>query len=255
LVLTIKIYCELVDEIWHIRTGETIEAGLLGDNLDQLKELMKYYHFLEKDTKSVIDPSKTVMDKDLVFILAHTVELKGLLEGSYYVPVGSTVIDSIPELSQYFGSDDFIVGSQQTYRSIDGNTDVLNDTSLLVMKRDVSVVLEFDNGGITVEEVAELVEEVSVVAKVAPEEIIVEVEANDQGRILRVTLFLSDSEVGTAVNTALNELDKSKCSGVICRTTQTYLKVKELNMESARQHQPLKYVISLLMIGVLFRSL
>jgi len=223
IILTFRITCDMVENgIWYIQTGRTLGDGVVEGDAELLAELFRSYHLVDKNDTSVQFTNASLIDKDIEIILGHLVNVAGSLHGSYFVIDGASLNESIPSLSTYLQSNEYIVGIQEVNGAINKSMVVDDDLNLVVLKRENIVVLEFEVG-VPVNDVSGIIDLICDVSGITPDSLLVEVESDNNGMVLKCLVYVPNANIGSVIVDAVNNLDKSKCHTVLCRTKNAYI--------------------------------
>ena len=162
----------------------------------------------------------------------------------------TTVVEGVPELGTYFESVYYAVGDSYTHDSIEANTLVEHDMNLTVMKRNViDIDLEPGVDSVNVTDVASTV---SAITGIPVDEIIVEVQVDDKGEILRVVVTISDAHSAQVLVDAVNNVDKDHCaSEFLCRSKQARINTDYAWLSTGNRHNMLLPTIIMLFASFL----
>jgi len=193
-------------------------------------ELFEYHLIPSGFTPSPINEIKktTVIEDDIELIPYILISIAGIIEDRIYIEAdGMThkLDDSVRLLKPYLESDEYAVGDSELNTVLKGDTVLSRNFEIVVMERH-RVKVEFDEK-IRVSDISETViaSEISDLTGIEQSRIIVEVEGDSEGFVVRVIITLPDEEKGMTVVDRLNNIqnDDHCQSGVFCRNHKASL--------------------------------
>jgi len=152
----------------------------------------------DPSTSNEINKTK-IIEGDLVLVPYYMVTVSGeIINGTYYVNAGnqsSAIIGSIPDLVEYFKSQDYVVGDSNTNALVHYYTILTGDMNITVMSRSAVASIDMDER-LSASEVneSEIALAISDLTGVDASEILIELVVNDKGYVIRVIVILPDTE-------------------------------------------------------------
>jgi len=144
----------------------------------------------------------------------------GEVDGRWVV-LKDTAFTDIEELKQYFESDRYIVGDLDSNDIVDSSMVVTRDVSLVVRIKNEVVVIEFENPVMTEVTMSDVALLISEATGIDMEELILDVVSNEQGQILRIVVYINDSDKANSIKTMIDNIDRTEghcTAGILCRS-------------------------------------
>jgi len=209
-----------------VMSGTTLESN------DIPADVFKYHLFVDGTTPSKTNEytKTTIVETEVQLIPYLLVSVGGEVKEDVYVEAGveHTVGDSVDKLKQYFDSKDYVVGDVDKNTVLDEKSKITANTRIVVMERH-AVELEIEKESVVGAEADphDIATKISAMSGVNVETILVEVETDKNGYVVRVLLFLGSSEQCDVVVNAVNNLKKDgTCPyGIICRVVKARVAV------------------------------
>jgi len=136
-------------------------------------------------------------------------------------------------LKQYIESKSYAVGDSEHNILIMDNTKVTGDMVIVVMKRNV-ILIEIDQASVLASElnVSELALTIGNLTGIDASNILIELEVDEQGYVIRVIVMLNDVDECEQVIAAVNDLDECESTPVLCHS-HARLVVDDVSISSA----------------------
>jgi len=200
--------------------------GIPLEESDIPDEILKY-HLIPKGMSptSSNEFKKTdifeVEDDEIDVVPYHLVTIDGVIVENIYLEADDVhYLGNISNglLEQYFYSEDYVVGSSDTNTLLDPDDVVEGDINVVVMKEN-KVVIEIEESTVLAGDAVESViaESLSALTGIDKNSIIVFVEVDSEGYVLKLDVFVKDNESCETVAKAVEDLPKDNCTyGVVC---------------------------------------
>jgi len=163
----------------------------------------------------------TVIDKnlDLVTYCKVTVEEEEADEKKYYVETDSDV-ESVGQLKTYMEDEDYAVGDSDNNNVLTVQSTVTGDMTIIVIKRNVVVFDIDESASFNVEDVsltaiAAIIDSLTGIARTS---ILVELETDEQGNVVRVVAIMNDIEKCRATAEAVNNDVNCYSYNILCHS-------------------------------------
>jgi len=192
---------------------------------------------------------------DIKVMYHWNVKSSGIIDGRWFVKDKSSIGD-ISELRQYFESkEEYVVGDLNTNELIESNTIVMQDMNIIVNKKDKIVIVEFDDGvrEVNISEVANMISEAT---GIDIKKLIVSVEINEKGEVVRVLLYVDNDAAANTIVDMINGLDRdSSCNaGILCVTRRAYIPIQSEVLEMSYKHTESISVMILLGLVLIYTA-
>jgi len=220
-----------------VLSGLTMEENSIPD------EVYKY-HLIPSGkaaTESNEFKKTTIIGGAVDLIPYHLITVEGEVEKSVYVEADGKqrrVSEVLKELEEYMDSDEYVIGDEETNMVLDEDALVDGNMKVRVM-RHYCVVIEMEEGSVLAVEVnvTKLAEDISSVTGIDKKNILITIEVDDEGYVVRVIITLTTTEMGELVVAKVNELVKDdECfSFVLCRSRRAYVLVKTESLSQGKQ--------------------
>jgi len=203
--------------------------GLTMEECGVSSEILKYHLFVKGLDPSTSNEYKknTIIDFgiDTVLVPYYKITIKGIINGTHFVQPG-TIVGNVESLQQYINSDEYAVGDCDNNMLFLGNqTTIERDTNIIVRKKFV-VVIDIDKSTVLASDLntSEIAAAITDLTRIELTDILIEIELDEQGYVVRLVVMLSDSNECEQVVIAVNELDKGEqCqASVLCRSKSAH---------------------------------
>jgi len=121
--------------------------------------------------------------------------------------------------------------------------------AVVVNKKNKIVVIEFDSASNDMN-TSDFVKVISEATGVDAEKLVINVETNKRGEIVRVLLYIDNDKDANIIVDMINDLDKgNNCqAGIICRSKHAYISIEYVEIEIAYSESMEKIAIMCLMM-------
>jgi len=214
--------------------SQTIKVfnGTSFEDNDVPEEIFNYHLVVNgsKPSPSNEYTKTTIIDDDVELVPYHFVNISGEKNDSRYVDPGSTSnLGDESGLKDYFESDEYVVGDATNHTILDEKSPITGDMNIIVMPRNV-VIIEIEKYILRVDvNLTYVAECISKLAGIDINSILIDVEVDEEGYVVRLLIILNDTELCRFVESAVNNLLKDgNCQfGILCRNTGARILVKE----------------------------
>ena len=142
------------------------EKLLIGETLEQVANLFGFSmeaFFVRVDNTNMVLNKSSIIEADVVLVLCHNVTVSGVLNDSWLIP-HDTKLSEINKLSQFFVSSFIIYNATNPSHVFNGSTAVTKDIHCAIVNvSKQEIIIEFDDGNITVEDVEETITDLVVI--------------------------------------------------------------------------------------------
>ena len=174
---------------------------------------------------------------DLSFRDSFDVTITGVLNLSISVKPG-TRFGAVVELSQYFDYDHFVVMKYGDETVIYNSASVITGDMQIVVKKISRVVIDIEPVDSEDVNSSSVIKTISEIVGIDPDSIILDIVVNEEGKVIRIDVIVSDSAAAISIAETVNGIDKgSNCvSGVLCRSKRAYVSGDALSFSSVSRH-------------------
>ena len=220
---------ELNEDV-DVLEGISLEENGVPDSL-----FNKYHLVPEGITPSPANEYKksTIVHESIDLIPYHIVQISGEMSKTRYVKAdGRSLGESVSELESYLKSKQYTVGDIDKNSLLNSDSSINDDMNIKVMKRNI-VVIDTEGDILEVDvNVSEIAESISVLTGIDLDDIMIDLEVDEQGYVIRVIVALKDSEMSDTVVKAVNDLEKGSGCGagdVLCRSRNARILIDDLS--------------------------
>jgi len=203
------------------------------------KDVLKY-HFIPKglNPSSENEISKsTIIEDDIELIPYRLIKITGEITKTIYIMADTAHynLDDNSDLKKYLSSKDYAIGDNDSRALLSGDSEVDGDISIIVMKKNI-VVIDMEEEAVLAADVntKEIAESVSALTGIGVENILVDIDVDEAGYVIRIIVIVQDYEMSENVASSINELVKDKSSqcnyGVLCRSKSARIVVGDLSV-------------------------
>jgi len=164
---------------------------------------------------------KTIIEDEMNLVPCYMIEVNGEMNEVAYVGVDGTH-DLGEKFSQYF--DKYVVGDADNNNVLKKDTAISGDMKIVVMERH-EVVIEFEEKILASDfNINELATNISVLSGIEASNILIEVESDEDGYIVRViVIVLTDNDTNIIVKAVNEAIQDAGCSyGQLCRAKRAW---------------------------------
>jgi len=236
-----------VNEEARVLKGYSYEENGLPDSL-----LKKYHLVPEGKTPTPANEYKksTKFDEAVNLIPYHIVRISGEVSKTLYVEAdGRRLGESVNDLKPYLKSKEYTVGDVEKNAILNSESSINEDMNIIVRKRNI-VVIDIEGDVLAVDvNVSEIAESISALSGIELDDIMIDIEVDEQGYVIRVIVALKDSEMSDIVVKAVNELEKdSQCnSGILCQSRGARIEIDDLSCS----HRIFSMIATIAMLAIL----
>ena len=198
------------------------------------------YHLIPEGadlSRSMEYKRTTIPEYEIVLLPYHEVIVTGELSRDVFIPVDNEkhiLSESLKDLKKYLNDVAFVVGDSEKNKVLSGEEQISSDMTIVVMRRNIVVIDMKDEVHKDEVNVTEFAESLSQLTGIEAAKMIVELECDEEGFVLRVLVMVPELSHCEKVVESVNGLKKDgQCSfGILCRCGGARLFVEEENLSA-----------------------
>ena len=198
-----------------------------GDSVGQIEKehglQLDDFILVVKDTEKKLTKS-SVIEADVDLDLFCNVTFSGVFTSSLIVKFGNNLGD-VQELQPFWNNNYVLFNPENENEVYTSKTSVLHSMKIVVVKN-TRVVIEIDP--VDDVNITDIISNITDIANVDPDQIIVDVVRNDDGQVTEITVIVRDEQTASTIVDVINSIDTDNgCgAGVLCRKKRVYVVVE-----------------------------
>jgi len=189
-------------------------------------ELFEYHLFEEGADPATSDEffANTVIERDLDLVTYYMITVEEEEERERYYVESETdnnnLFDNVESLDKYRDSDEFVVGDSEHNNVLTVQSSITGDMVIVVMKRNTVVIaldesVVFYTNEVNLSEVAHTISDLTGIDMTV---ILIELESDEQGFVIRVTAIMNDVDKCELTVDAINHYSNCESSDILCHS-------------------------------------
>jgi len=173
----------------------------------------------------------TIIEDGIELIPYYVINISGEVNEVYYIEVDNEqkLGEVVDKLKEYLESKDYAVGDIDNNALLNGGSPILRDMNVVVMKKHV-VIIDIEESKIHEDDVntSAVAEAISVLTGIDRNDILVDIDVDEQGYVMRVIVMLQNVNLCDTLISAINNIVKDEnCQyGVLCHNLGARLEVE-----------------------------